>query len=326
MRLKNFNFNEIDRLNAREFAQKMLNIDNVIIIVIFNDDNKSWISWHYDFLTNNSLTNIIKQIYFEFKNIFSNVEYLKQQIILVIVNIDVKRINNVCVINLYDQIHFKYNNDKIVDSKMKKKNSFEYFHNYDEISLSFYILQLKMNIFIMFFRNIRFFIMCNDIRAKLTRVTFHVLKIEMISNKSIDEKILIFRISLDSKNDEINKNRKKIVSCQFIKRQFSIRAIFVMTINKSQKQSLRYVNVDIRIRKCFIHDQLYVVLFKIIKKCNFHMINFDELDDLRVSRKIRNIQWKKNVIIILKYSINWILRTSFFFHCFAFRINSKFDD
>ena len=106
----------------------------------------------------------------------------------------------------------------------------------------------------MFFRNIRFFIMCNNIRIRLTRVTFHVLKIEMMLNKSIDKKILIFRISLDSKNNEINKNRRKIVSCQFIKRQFSIRAIFVITINKSQKQSLRYVDVDIRIRKYFIHD------------------------------------------------------------------------
>ena len=104
--------------------------------------------------------------------------------------------------------------------RKEKKNSFEYFHKYDEISLSFHILRLKINMFIMFFRNIRFSIMCNDIRAKFTRVTFYVLKIEMISNKSINEKILIFRISLNSKNDEINKKRKKIVSCQFIKRQF----------------------------------------------------------------------------------------------------------
>ena len=51
--------------------------------------------------------------------------------------------------------------------------------------------------------------MCNDIQIKFTRVTFHVLKIEMMSNKSIDEKILISRILFDSKNDEINKNRKK---------------------------------------------------------------------------------------------------------------------
>ena len=64
-----------------------------------------------------------------------------------------------------------------------------------------------------------------------------------------------------------------------------------MTINKSQNQSLRYVNVDIRIREYFIHDQLYVVLFKITKKkYNLHIISFDEFDDLRISRRIRNIQ------------------------------------
>ena len=121
MRLKSFKSDEIDRLNVAEFAQKILNIDNAIIIVIFNDDDKNWVSWRYNFLSNNLLTNLIKQVYSKFEIAFSNIEYLKQRIILVIVNIDVKRINNVCVNNLYDQIHFKYNSDKIVDSKMKKK-------------------------------------------------------------------------------------------------------------------------------------------------------------------------------------------------------------
>ena len=153
---------------------------------------------------------MIKKIYLIFKIAFSDVDYLKQRVILVIVNIDVKRINNVCVNDLYDQIHFKYNSDKIANSKMKKKFSSKCFHNYNEISLSIYILRLKMNMLIMFFRNIRFFVMCNDIRARFTRLIFYVLKIEMMSNKSIDEKILIFRISFDSKNDEINKNRKKL--------------------------------------------------------------------------------------------------------------------
>ena len=144
--------------------------------------------------------------------------------------------------------------------------------------------------FIMFFRNIRFFIMCNNIRIRLTRVTFHVLKIEMMLNKSIDKKILIFRISLDSKNNEINKNRSKIILCQLIKRQFSIRAVFAMIINKSQKQLLRYIDVDIKTRNYFIYNELYIALFKIIKKCNLYIINFDEFDNLRISRRIRNIQ------------------------------------
>ena len=114
------------------------------------------------------------------------------------------------------------------------------------------------------------------------------------------------------------KFEKKIVSCQFISRQFSIRAVFVMTINKSQKQSLRYVDVDIRIRECFIYNQLYVVLFKIIKKCNFHMINSNELDDLRISRRIRNIQWKKILLFFNIFNqLNFSYFTFFSLLCFS---------
>ena len=236
MRLKNSNLFEQRRFETVEFVEKILNIDNVIITVIFNDDDKNWISWRHDFLSDidNSSIELIKKIYSQLKIAFSDADYLRQRVILVIVNIDVKRINNVCVDVLFEQIHFKFSNDKIADSKLKKKFSSECFHNYNEISISSHILRLKVDMFIMLFRNIRFFVICNDTRARFTRVTFHVLKIEMMSNKSIDEKILIFRISLDSKNDEINKNRRKIVLCQFTRRQYFIRAIFVMTINKSQ--------------------------------------------------------------------------------------------
>ena len=79
-----------------------------------------------------------------------------------------------------------------------------------------------MNMFIMLFRNIKSFVMCNEIRIRLICIIVNVFETEIIVDKSINERILISRISLNSKNDEINKNRKKIVSCQFIKRQFCI--------------------------------------------------------------------------------------------------------
>ena len=172
---------------------------------------------------------------------------------------------------------------------MMKEFSFECFHHYDEVSLSSHKLNLKIDMSIMMLRNICSFVMCNDIKARITRIFENVLKIEIIVDKSKDINISILRISLNFKNDEINKSRKKIVFCQFTRRQYLIRSTFAMIINKSQKQSLRYVDIDIQTRECFTHDQSYVAIFKIIKKCNLYMIisktkSFDAL------KLIRNIQ------------------------------------
>ena len=83
-------------------------------------------SWHHEFIENNSQLKLIKTLYFDFEIRFSNVEYLKQRIILVIINVDVNIINNICVNRLFDSIINKFNSDRVVDSKMIKKN-FEMF-------------------------------------------------------------------------------------------------------------------------------------------------------------------------------------------------------
>ena len=154
------------------------------------------------------------------------------------------------------------------------------------------MFRLKMNMFIMLFRNIKSFVMCNETRIRLIRIIVNVFEIEIIVDKSIDEKILISRISLNSKNNEINKNRRKFISCQFIRRQFLIRLTFVIIINKSQSQSLRYVDIDIQTRECFTYEQFYVIVFKITKINNFYII-ISESDFVNIFRLIRNIQWTK---------------------------------
>ena len=129
-------------------------------------------------------------------------------------------------------IYFKYNKNTLVDLEMRKKYNDECFHNYDEISLFSYILRLKINMSIIIIRNLKLLAMCNDTRARLTYVDRNALKIKVIDEKHIDIKILISRISLQSKDDESNRERKRNVLYSFIRRQYFIRSIFVMTINK----------------------------------------------------------------------------------------------
>ena len=294
MRLRNSRLSEQKRRDAARFVVEMLKIDNATIIVISNDNDHDWVSWRRDFITNNTQTNLIRIIYFDLFRNLSNFDYLSERAILTVINVDVDRINIVCVKRIHDNLQLKYNVNEALNKTLHEKFFFESFYNYDEFSLFFHVFRLKINMFFMIFRNLIFFVQCNDIRMRLTRVISHVLKIEIINDKCKNELILISRISFNFKNDENNKNRRKIVSCQFKKHQFSIRFAFVMIVNKFQNQSLRIVDIDIRSKKCFTHDQLYVVFFKIINMINFFIITSNHDD--KFSRQLKNIQWKQMLL------------------------------
>ena len=302
MRLQNFNLNEKKKRDATQFAQKMLDINKEIITFFFENVNKQKASWDHEFIEINSQSKLINILYFDLNHIVSNVKYLSQRVILAIINVNVEIINNLCINRLRDFVVQKWNSNRVVDLEMIEEFSFQCFHHYDETSLSSHKLNLKIDMFVMLLRNIRFFFMCNEIKVRITRIVENVLKIEIIANKFQSTSILISRISLNFKNDEINKSRKKIVSCQFTRRQYLIRSIFVIIINKSQRQFLRYVDINIQTRECFTHDQLYVIIFKVTKKCNLYMI-ISKIESFIAFKLIQNIQWKK-ILLSLSISIN----------------------
>ena len=176
---------------------------------------------------------------------FSNVDYLSKRTILVLVNVNVEIINKVCIDRLREVIIYKYSYDRVSNLANIEEFFSKCFYHYNEQSLSFYILYLKIDMLVILFRNIRSSFMCNKIKARITRIDNNVLKVEIITSKIKSETIVISRISLNFKNDKISSERKKIVFCQFTRRQYFIRLVFVITINKLQSQSFRYVDIDI---------------------------------------------------------------------------------
>ena len=204
---------------------------------------------------------------------------------------------------LLNNVYYKYNSNEIKNKTNHETYFSKCFHHYDEASLFFHLLSLKMNMLVMIFRNIQLFVMCNGIRARILIVDNNVLKTKIIADKHADHKIFISRISLNCKNDDVNKNKRKTMLISFIKIQYFIRSAFVIIINKSQNQSFRHIDIDIQIRECFSHDQLYVVIFKITKKCNFHAITFEH-DFVEQVKWIRNIVWKK--MLLRRDEVDWI--------------------
>ena len=166
---------------------------------------------------NNTQSRLIDSIYLILRYILFNIEYLRERVILVVVNIGVRRISNNYINRLMNNIYLKYSNNILVDSKIREKYNDECFHNYNEISLSFYILRLKIDISIMIIRNLKLFVMCINIRARFIHVDRNVLKTKVIDEKYVNIKILISRISLQSKDNESNKKRRRNVLCFFIK-------------------------------------------------------------------------------------------------------------
>ena len=55
------------------------------------------------------------------------------------------------------------------------------------------------------------------------------------------------------------------------RKQFPVKLCFAMTINKSQRQSLKYVGVDLRCPP-FMHGQLYVALSRVTSLCGVSVL------------------------------------------------------
>ena len=149
--------------------------------------------------------------------IFNN-QYLNERKIFAIVNFDVRQINEICVNKFREFIHSKHVFNVFVNSVLKNDFDDECFHHYKEILLIFQTLRLNVNMFVIILRNLKFLIKRKKTRIRITRVENHVIEIEIIDDELKKIKIVLFRIHLQFKNDENNKNRRAIAFCQITKR------------------------------------------------------------------------------------------------------------
>ena len=118
IRLQNLNLNEKDRRDATQFAQKMLDINDEIITFLFENDNKNKTFWNHEFIEDNSQLKLIKTLYFDLRHIVSNVEYLSQRVIFVIINVNVEIINN----HLYQSISWSRRSKMKFESRRRSRN------------------------------------------------------------------------------------------------------------------------------------------------------------------------------------------------------------
>lgn len=101
---------------------------------------------------------------------------------------------------------------------------------------------------------------CNGIRLIVTRLANHVIVATFISGKNIGAIVYIPRMEISPTQSPW--------PFKLSRRQFPIIVCYVITINKSQGQSLDYVGLYL-LQSVFSHGQLYVVISKVKSKKSF---------------------------------------------------------
>jgi hypothetical protein len=111
--------------------------------------------------------------------------------------------------------------------------------------------------------------LCNGTRMILLDIKTRVLRCRILGGDHAGKEVFIPRITLEPSEESLPIN---LTHCQF-----PVRLAFVMTINKSQGQSIINVGIDVR-TPVFSHGQLYVALSRCTSPDRIKVLFSDESD------------------------------------------------
>lgn len=149
-----------------------------------------------------------------------------------------------------------------------------------------HLLHLKVGTPVILLRNLDPPRLCNGTCIYLTRVGKRVLSGTIMGGTHAGEQVLLPRIFLTSKDNDPHQ------PCQFICLQFPVKLAFAIMVNKSQRQSLTYVGVDLQSYECFGHGQLYVALTRVTSKQNLCLLD-PSTNEFWIDKMVKNVVHKQ---------------------------------
>ncbi|XP_026410263.1 ATP-dependent DNA helicase PIF7-like [Papaver somniferum] len=181
-------------------------------------------------------------------------EHLTERIILSPRNEDVHKINLEALGNLQGEAYTYLAVDKMIRDDHGRDSRFttEFLNNLNPPGSPPFKLDIKVGCPVMLLRNLAPKEgLCNGTRLVVTRCRRYVIEAKIITGEKAGEIIFIPRITFQPSPSELD--------IQMERRQFPIHVAYAMTINKSQGQSVKYVDIDL-CTPVFSHGQLYVAL------------------------------------------------------------------
>ncbi|XP_028775968.1 uncharacterized protein LOC114732794 [Neltuma alba] len=169
------------------------------------------------------------------------------------------------------------------NSSIAEIHSVEFLNTITMSGLPNHKLSLKVGAPIMLMRNIDKSIgLCNGTRLIVTRLEKHVIGAEIITGSNTGMHVLIPRLTITPSETSL-----PFTLCR---RQFPVMLSFVMTINKSQGQSLLNVGLFLP-RPVFTHGQLYVAISRVRRREGLKILLLD--DKGTPTNKTSNVVYKE---------------------------------
>lgn len=121
--------------------------------------------------------------------------------------------------------------------------------------------------------------LCNGTRMILVRMSRRVLEVKLMGGEHDGSLALIPRITLSPSEAQTG------FAFVLKRRQFPVRLVFALTINKAQGQSVKHVGIDLRV-PVFSHGQLYVALSRATNSRNIQILLPEEERDTHRTHNI----------------------------------------
>ncbi|XP_076888554.1 uncharacterized protein LOC143539011 [Bidens hawaiensis] len=223
---------------------------------------------------NDPITKLIQFVYLDMLNNTEDPNYFQQRALLAPTNEVMHEINDQLIESFPGEPVEYLSSDFVSKSEYIDGNvdptlySTELLNGLKIAGIPNHSLILKVGVPVMLLRNIdQKKGLCNGTRLQVLSLGTHVIEVKILSGTNTGEIISIPRIALTLSD--------KNIAFKFTRRQYPLSVCFVMTINKSQGQSLNRVDLYLK-NDVFSHGQLYVTLSRVTSKNGLKILILDK--------------------------------------------------